>query len=104
MSEMATKPEREFKVGGVRATVWANPRTDGKGEAYSSHRVILERVYRDSQGGWKTTGSLGPEDLPKAILALRQAYEHIVLNKRRSDTPPAGAPEPVPFEWPARIP
>lgn len=102
MSEMLNRPEREFRVGGVRATIWKNQQVGSGGEAFDSHRVILERVYKDARGEWKTTGSLFAEDLPKAILALKKAYEHLVLHRDDKPGEPVSGSRPSVFG--ARVP
>jgi hypothetical protein len=42
---------------------------------------VLEVRYRDKAGNWKGTNSLSLNDLPKAILALQQAYEYLMREK-----------------------
>ncbi|MBM3302567.1 MAG: hypothetical protein FJY85_21780 [Deltaproteobacteria bacterium] len=79
MNGIPAKPEKEFKVGAVRAAIWANPRHGSDGKAFNSYKVILERTYRDNMGSFKTTPSLDINDIPKAILALKKAYEYLTI-------------------------
>ena len=78
MNERGNKPEKEFKVGAVRATIWENKRLSKDGETFSNHKVIVDRTYKDEQEGFKTTNSLGVDDIPKAILALSKAYDYLL--------------------------
>jgi hypothetical protein len=102
MSEIISKPEKEFRVGSVRAIVWANPRVSTDGRAFESRKVIIERIYKDHVEGFKSTESLDVNDIPKAILALKKAYEYILCSERQEKE---AAPEPKPFQSAsARIP
>lgn len=74
------KPEKIFKIGAVRASVFQNPITRN-GETIMLPKVVLEVRYRDKHGQWKSTNSLSINDLPKAILALQSAYSYILQNK-----------------------
>ena len=78
MTEKRTKPEKAFKVGAVRAAIWVNPRVTMGGKSFNSHKVIIERTYKDGERGFKTTGSLDTNDVPKAILALWQAHQYLM--------------------------
>ena len=78
-----SKPEKVFKMGAVRASVFVNPiRRDGR--MISLRKVVLEVRYRDRAGQWQGTSSLSVNDLPKAIAALQQAYEY-VLNRHADE-------------------
>jgi len=74
-----SRPEKEFKVGPVRAAIWVNPRTTSDGRPFNSIKVAVERIYRDSDGSFKSTGRFDTNDIPKLILALKRAYEYVVL-------------------------
>jgi hypothetical protein len=73
------RPETKFRAGGISATVWQNNSQSKSGEAVSYRTISLDRNYKDKEGNWKSTSSLRINDLPKATLVLRKAYEHIVL-------------------------
>ena len=71
------RPEKVFKMGAVRASVFQNIiNKDGKPVAL--RKVVLEVRYRNKSGEWKGTNSLSINDLPKAIAALQQAYEYML--------------------------
>ena len=75
-----SKPERVFKIGAVRASIFQNTAMrDGKQILFP--KVVLEVRYKDKTGQWKGTNSLSLNDLPKAILALQKAYD-CLMDKR----------------------
>ncbi|MCX7013700.1 MAG: hypothetical protein NTW86_14295 [Candidatus Sumerlaeota bacterium] len=80
-----SKPEKAFKVGAVRAAVWENRRLSSEGKTFSSYKVLVERTYKDEREGFKSTGSLGVDDIPKAILALSKAYEYLLYRKQQKN-------------------
>ena len=41
----------------------------------------MQRRYKDQDGQWQSTNSLDVNDIPKAILALSQAYTYLVSAK-----------------------
>ena len=72
-------PDKKFRAGAVHATIWTNDSVkDGKKVSYNT--ISFERSYKDKDGEWKSTSSLRVTDIPKAILVLQKAYEHLVLN------------------------
>ena len=86
MNGMSKKPVNEFKVGAVRVVIWSNPRHDTNGKMFNSHKIELERIYRDRQGNFHSTGSLDINDIPKAILALKKAYEYLVTSGQKTES------------------
>ena len=75
-----SKPEKVFKVGAVRGSVFQNTGMQN-GKEITFPKVVLEVRYKDKTGEWKGTNSLSLNDLPKAILALQKAYEYL-MDKR----------------------
>jgi len=78
-------PEKEFKIGPVRAVVWSNQRTANDGRTFNSTKVSFERTYRDSNGSFKTTSSFDMNDLPKLIIAIKRAYEYLALRNSQNN-------------------
>ncbi|MGV8168644.1 MAG: hypothetical protein ACP5N3_01160 [Candidatus Nanoarchaeia archaeon] len=72
-------PDQKFKAGSVSATIWVNQGTDNEGKPTTYKTIAFERSYLDKEGNWQTTNSLRSSDLPKAILVLTKAYEHLML-------------------------
>lgn len=44
------------------------------------YSITLDRRYKDGEA-WKSTSSLGVNDLPKAALVLQEAYRYLVLKE-----------------------
>ena len=74
------KPETVFKVGAVRASIFRNT-IQRAGQSISLPKVVIEVRYKDKTGQWQGTNSLSLNDLPKAILALQKAFEHLLTHK-----------------------
>lgn len=74
-------PEKRFRASPVTATIWTNEVATKDGEVAMFRTVSLERSYKDKEGRWQNTHSLRATDLPKAILVLQKAYEHISLKE-----------------------
>lgn len=79
---MSNKPEKVFKVGAVRASVFSNTIQQG-GKDVTISKIILEVRYKDKSGEWKGTHSLSLNELPKAILALQMAYQWLTTGRDR---------------------
>ena len=74
-------PEKKFRASPVTATIWANEVQTKEGETRLFRTISLERSYKDKDGVWKSTNSLRTSDLPKAILVLNKAYEHVSIRE-----------------------
>jgi hypothetical protein len=66
-------PAAEFRLGRIRATVWAN-HSEGHGTWYS---VVVTRSYKDGKDQWKTAQSFGRDDLLVISEVVRMAYHWI---------------------------
>ena len=77
---MVKKPEIVFKVGAVRAAVFRNI-IERNGQSISLPKVVVEVRFKDKMGQWRGTNSMSLNDLPKAILALQQAFEYLMKHK-----------------------
>lgn len=73
------QPEQKFRAGSISATIWLNVGHDNEGKETKYKTVSFERSYLDKDGNWQTTSSLRVSDLPKAVLVLNKAYEHLTL-------------------------
>ena len=78
----ANQPLKKFKAGACTATVWKNEATAKDGSKYPVYNTSLERSYQDDKGEWQTTNSFKQNDLPKAALALKKAYEYLVYEMK----------------------
>ncbi len=71
------QPIKKYRVGTVQAAIWEN--NGSGGNSYCT--VSLDRRYKNKNNEWKSTNSFRVSDLlPKAIIALQKAYEHIMVN------------------------
>ena len=75
-----SKPETVFKIGAVRASVFKNI-IQKDGQTLELPKVVIEVRYKDKTGQWQGTNSLSINDIPKAILALQKAFEHLTERK-----------------------
>jgi hypothetical protein len=69
------QPEKTFRLGLISATVWLNEIDTEDGSA-EIRNVTLQRRYRDGDE-WKSSSSLGVQDLPQAIRVLQLAQQYI---------------------------
>lgn len=77
-------PEIKFRAGAVCATVWQNTGQNKEGEVNTYNTISIERSYKDKQDAWQKTNSMRINDLPRASLVLKKAYEYLVLNQQNS--------------------
>ena len=95
-----SKPEKVFKIGAVRASIFRNI-IERQGKQVPLPKVILEVRYLDKSGQWKGTNSLSLNEVPKAILALQKAFEYLSEKKegQTSQTPATGEGQENPKPW-----
>ena len=85
-----TQPEKRFKCGCCETAIFENE-IDRNGSTGKVKKVAFQKRYKNSNGEWKTTYSLDVNDLPKAILALKSAYEYLVLDSDATNGNPEGS-------------
>ena len=78
------KPVKKFQAGAISAALWPNKMTLKDGRQIETLSVTLDRRYRDSDGEWKSSGSLKEADIPKAMLVLAKAYEFLTSGAETS--------------------
>ena len=74
-------PKAKFNAGAVQVAVWEN---EGK-EGTLFETVTIDKRYKVGDE-WKSTNSFKVNELPKAILALQKAYEHLALKHEEAGT------------------
>ena len=57
-NESKSKPVEEIRIGGIKAALWRND-----GEQGPRFNVTFQRIYRTSEGEWRSTDSFGRDDL-----------------------------------------
>ena len=82
-SESKKQPVQEIRMGLIKAVVWAN-QTKSNG---IMHNVTLSRIYRDTNGDWQETQSLGRNDLLLAAKVLDAAHTFICRKEQERDVP-----------------
>lgn len=69
----SNKPVDRVRLGTIQAAIWRNTTDEG----YARYGVTLERLYRDTNGDWQSTGSLGRDDLLPAGEVMKLAYHRV---------------------------
>lgn len=75
------RPLQTFRLKGISASVFENTSEDGQ----TFHKVSLQRRYRQGTE-WKSSQSLGRDDLPIARLLLQRAWEWILQAEAQRNT------------------
>ena len=75
-----SRPVRTFRLRGVKVAVFEN-----KSEQGAFYKTSLQKIYREGEE-WKTTTSLGRDDLPVARLLLQRAWEFILETEAAART------------------
>jgi len=79
MSEQdKTKPIKDFRAGGVQASVWRNE-VEKDGQTVVRHSVKIQKQYRNKDGDYEKTEFYFRDDLPKLILVAQKSFEYIAL-------------------------
>ena len=73
------KPAHEVRLGSVKAAIWRNETTNGV-----RFNVTLARLYKDGDQ-WKSSDSLGRDDLLVAAKVLDQAHTWIHAQSQDDD-------------------
>ena len=74
------KPEKVFRAGAVRASIFRNV-IHKQGKTIPLPKVVLEVRYKDKEGNWQGTNSLSLNEIPKAMSALRNAYDYLLEHR-----------------------
>jgi hypothetical protein len=74
---MTNKPTMKYSCGSVSVAVWDNEIETPNGTR-TVQRVTVDRSYKDKDGAWKHTDSFNVNDIPRLMLALQKAFEHMV--------------------------
>ena len=80
------KPVAKFKAGQVSAALWENEVTTKTGRKVTVLKATMERRYKDRDGQWKSSGSLGRNEIPLAIYCLQKCFERIVEGESEDGT------------------
>ncbi len=83
---MAQRPIKEFRIGRVKALVWANETARG-----TMHNVTFQRLYKPEGEDWKTTDSFGRDDLPLVAKLADRVHTFIYEHNQRANGSPESA-------------
>ncbi len=75
--QQRNKPNKVFRCGAVRASIWANRRVM-QDAVVEVHSIRIEKSYKEGDQ-WKQTMTLSTEDLPKAAIVAQEAYKYLRL-------------------------
>ena len=74
------KLEKRIQKGACSVSIFAQ-QMEKDGREFMQRRAVFQKRYKDAQGDWQSTQSLNTNDIPKAILALEAAYDHLVSDQ-----------------------
>ena len=80
------QPEKKFRCGGCEVAVFENEIETRDGKKVRVKRASFQKRYRSPEGEWKSTSSLEANDIPKARLALNEAYKYIVMSRAADES------------------
>ena len=75
----------KFKAGQVSAALWENEVTTKTGRKVTVLKATVERRYKDRDGQWKSSGSLGRNEIALAIYCLQKSFERIVEGEKEDE-------------------
>lgn len=73
-------PEKEFRAGQIKASLWENEKQNDKGETVKYYSVKIEKSYKDKAGQWQTSNSYFREDLPRLRIVIDKALDYIYFH------------------------
>lgn len=72
------RPLWQTHVGPFWASIWENDRNIGE-KTVKVRELSFAKRYKDKSGEFRNSTKYQVNDIPKAIVALEQAYEELVL-------------------------
>ena len=79
LNNVKKQPEKKIRAGPIAIAIWRNTTNDGMRSFYS---ITFEKRFKDKdKEEWRSTNQLGKNDIPKAMIALQEAYKYLVLHK-----------------------
>jgi hypothetical protein len=73
------QPEKRFRCGSCEVSIFENVIGKKDGSKVRAKKASFQKRYMTAEGEWKSTNSLDVNDIPKARLALYEAYKYLVL-------------------------
>ena len=80
----SAKPVHKIRAGQVSCALWENE-ISVNGRKIKVLKATVERRYKDGEE-WKSSGSYGLNEIPRAIWCLQKAFDHMIeQSTARSD-------------------
>jgi len=76
------KPVKEFRSGGVRASIWRDEIPGQVDEPFEVFSVRVEKRFKDTTGNWQSTNRFKRRELADLELVVFKAREFVSLNER----------------------
>jgi hypothetical protein len=76
------KPVKEFRAGGVRASIWRDEVPGQGDEPFEVFSVRVEKRFKDATGNWQSTNRFKRRELADLELVVFKAREFVSLNER----------------------
>lgn len=70
-------PSGKWRKGNITVTKWTNQRNIG-GRQVPVDNFVIERIYKDQQGNWKTTKYLDRNDLVRLYFLLGEVLKEVL--------------------------
>ena len=80
MSEETRRPEKEYRCGGISASVWCN-NVERDGQTTVRRSISIQKRYKDEQGEWRTAKSWFPEELNRLRLVIEKCMEYCMVSE-----------------------
>src|SRR5256885_10652628 len=71
-ADAANKPVHSVRHRNIKASIWKNETSNG-----SMYNVTVVRSYRDDNGEWKDSHSMGYDDLMNVAALMYEAHAYI---------------------------
>jgi len=79
-------PIKKFSAGAIQVAIWKNESQTTEGSS-SYNTISITRRYKSKEREWKSSSSLRLNDIPKAVLALQEAYKYLALKEPEKKEP-----------------
>ena len=75
-NEKPNKPIKKFKAGFIALNIWKS-----KDDTSNMHTVTVDKIYKDKEGNWKSSGSFLAQDLPTISMLSEMAFKYMSEKK-----------------------
>jgi len=75
------KPVAKFQAGQVSAAIWENE-ISVNGRQVTVLKATVQRRYKDRDGEWKSSNSMGRNEIPLAIYTLQKCFEYMIEGQK----------------------